>query len=57
MPNWYERAEQELERDLEEGRMTLKEFNKAMRELRMELEESAARASQEAYDREMYRGW
>jgi hypothetical protein len=57
MPNWYERAEQELERDLEEGRMTLKEFNKAMRELRMELEESAARASQEAYDREMDRGW
>ena len=57
MSTLYERAEEELERDLEEGRMTLKEFNKAMRELRMEPEDSAARAAQDAYDRGMDRGW
>ena len=57
MSTWYERAEEELERDLEEGRLTLKEFNKSMRDLRMELEEEASRSAQEAYDREMDRGW
>lgn len=57
MSTWYERAEEDLERDYAEGRMTLKEFNKAMRDLRMELEDSAAKAAQDAYDREMDRGW
>lgn len=57
MSTWYERAEEELERDYAEGRMTLKEFNKAMRDLRMEMEDASAQAAQEAYDREMDRGW
>ena len=53
MSRWFEREEESLERDLSEGRMTQKEFNDCIRDMRRELQESAHEAAQDAYDREM----
>jgi polyhydroxyalkanoate synthesis regulator phasin len=52
---WYEREEELLERDLEEGRITQQEFNAFMRDMRREMEDCAREAAQDAYEREM--GW
>lgn len=52
MNRWFDRAEEELERDLDEGRMTQAEFRVAMRDLRRELEDSANEAAERAYNRE-----
>jgi len=53
MTDWYERAEQELEDDLSSGRISLTEYNAAMRELSREYQDAAHEAAEQAYDREM----
>lgn len=41
MTTWYERAEREIEDDLEKGLIDEKEYQRQMRELMQELRESA----------------
>lgn len=50
-----EREEDHLVRDLNEGRIDQKEFNKQMRELHRAYQAMAEEAAHEAYDREMER--
>ena len=56
--NWQvqrqiEREEEALEKQYNDGELTLKEFNKAMAELQAEYREAAHEAAQEAYNREL----
>ena len=51
----FELEESQLEQDLNEGLITLKEFNRLMADLQRDYRESAREASQEAYDDEMER--
>lgn len=53
--NWFDREEEILERDLEDGRITQAEYNAAIRDMRREMEDRAREAAQETYEREM--GW
>lgn len=49
-PNWYERAEQELEEEYASGHMTLAELQSAMRDLNAELRDAADQAGEDARD-------
>jgi len=53
--NQFDREEEALERDLERGNISQKEYNAAMRELQRDYRESARESAQNAYDREMER--
>lgn len=50
---WYESEEDSLVKDLNEGRITRKEFDKGMRELNQSMRDMAAEEAQSAYDRVM----
>ena len=54
MNDWYDRAEAQLEDDLESGAITEKEFREEMRELNREYEQAAQDAAAEAYDNYYY---
>lgn len=51
----YEREEDQLITDLNEGRITRAEFNKEMQELQRAYQGAAEEAAQDAYEREMER--
>ncbi len=55
-PSWYERAEDELCEELNNGEITLTEYNRAMRDLNDELRQSAQEAADDAYNKTMG-GW
>lgn len=54
-PNWYERASEELEKDMEEGKIDYPTFLAQMKELNRELREAAADEAERA--RDDYMGW
>lgn len=61
MPNlrWAEREEEQLDKDLAEGLISINEYNKAMRELRREIRDAIEQEREERHreiDRE-YDGW
>lgn len=47
---WYDRAYEELERQLDEGEISQEEFRTELRYLRDELESCKQEAAQDAYD-------
>lgn len=47
--DWFDRAVEELERALDNGEITQKEFDSQMRDLRSELRASAEEAADNAY--------
>lgn len=51
----YDREEEQLERDLADGRITQAEFNKQIRELHQAYREDARASAEQAYDNEMER--
>jgi len=51
----YDREEAALFRDFEEGRITQKELNKALRDLERDYREAAGESARRAYDQEMER--
>lgn len=55
-PNWYDRAEQQLVDDLNDGRISQSEFNNEMRELNRDLRQAAEDAAEDAYNSYMG-GW
>ena len=54
--DWYDRACQELEEQYEAGEISLKEFNREIRELNAEFREYAADEAQRHYD-DIIGGW
>lgn len=50
MSDWFERAEDELIEQLNNGEITREEFNLEMRELRAELRAGAEEAAEAAYN-------
>lgn len=50
---WFEQAEDQLVRELNEGRITQFEYNKELRELQREYRDAAQEAAHDAYEREM----
>lgn len=50
MNNWYERAEEQIERDLSEGLIDSAEYLRQMRDLRAELRAEAQEAAERAYN-------
>lgn len=55
-PNWFDREEDQLVSDLNDGLITRNEFNAAMRNLREELRQAAQEEADAAYDAYMG-GW
>ncbi len=53
--NAIEREENQLEEELNEGRITRKEYNQEMRELQRDYREQARESAREAYERELDR--
>lgn len=53
MHRQYEREEDALQRELDEGRITPEEYKRELRELRRSWHDAAIEAAQTAYDREM----
>lgn len=53
MKTWYDKAEDQLERELMNGLITQTEYNKEMRALQREYQEEARSAAEQAYNREM----
>ena len=53
--NQFDREEEALERDFEEGRISEKEYRDEMRNLRREYQEAARQSAEDAYNREMER--
>lgn len=53
MPTWYERAEDQIDRDLADGLIDGREYQAQMRDLRLEMEGEAEEASRQAYDNAM----
>ena len=53
--NQFDREEKTLERALERGDITQKEYNAALRELHRDYREAARESAQNAYEREMER--
>lgn len=51
----YDREEEQIGLDYDEGRISLKERDELLRELRQDYRWQAEEAAQEAYDREMNR--
>ncbi|MEW7985330.1 MAG: hypothetical protein AB2748_22415 [Candidatus Thiodiazotropha endolucinida] len=56
MSHWFERAEDELVEQLNNGEITREEFNREMRELREDLRAGAEEVAQNAFDDYMG-GW
>lgn len=56
MRTWYEKAEDQIDQELAEGLIDNKEYQRQMRDLRMEMEGEAEERAAEAYDRAMG-GW
>lgn len=52
-PNWYERAEDQLVDDLNNGLLSRSEFDAEMRELNAQYRQAAEDAAQDAYDNYM----
>jgi hypothetical protein len=50
MSHWFDKAAEELERDLEAGHISLAAFREAMSELNAELRDAQHEAAEEAYD-------
>ncbi len=50
MTRWYDRAVEELEKQLDNDLITREEFNREMRELNAELREAAREAANDAYN-------
>lgn len=50
-PNWYEKAQQQLEEDYAAGRIDYGTFHNEQRELNRELRDAAEEAGRDAYDR------
>jgi hypothetical protein len=48
--SWMERAEQELEDDLAQGHISVKEYNAGLRDIQSEYEQEREDAAQRAYD-------
>lgn len=46
--DWYDRAVEEVERELDAGHITQEEYHKVMRELRYDLEGAAEEAAETA---------
>lgn len=55
MNNWYDKALLDLEKDVDSGNITQKEFQKCVRELNDELRSDAEEAAQASYNDTM--GW
>lgn len=55
MRTWYERAEDEIDQELADGLIDSKEYQRQMRDLRLEMESEAEEAAREAYDEAMGR--
>jgi hypothetical protein len=53
--NQWEREEAQLERDLNDGRISRKQYDDAMRELARDQRDAAEEAANEAYNRELER--
>ncbi len=51
----FEREEEYLEREYNEGRISYKEYNHEMMELRRDYAAAAHQSAQDAYDRELER--
>jgi hypothetical protein len=49
MSSWFDRAEKEIEDQYHAGELTLKEYNRAMNDLRRELQQEAYDAADQAY--------
>ena len=56
MRTWYERAEDEIDQQLADGLIDQKEYQRQMRDLRLEMEAEAEEAAREAYNEAMG-GW
>lgn len=50
MNRWYMQAEEDLDRELQEGLITIREYNDGIRDINLELEEQAREAAQQAHD-------
>ena len=50
MTNWYDKACEELDRDYDDGLLSQKDYQAAMRDLNAEYEEARQEASQQTYD-------
>lgn len=48
--NWFDKAAEELEADLENGLISQEEFRAQMRDLNAEFQDARYEAAQEAYD-------
>lgn len=53
MPTQYELEEQQLEDDLNNGDISVGEYNSQMRDMQRSYREEAREAAEEAYDNEM----
>ena len=54
--DWFEKAIEELERELDRGLISQREYNREISNLRHELRQDADDAAEEAYNNVM-RGW
>lgn len=54
--NQYEREEAQLERELSNGYISVKDYNEQMRDMQRSYREEAMDAAQDAYDNEL-RNW
>lgn len=50
MSRWYDRAVEQIEKELADGDISPKEYHEQMRDLNAELEESAREAGEQAYN-------
>ena len=55
-PNWYEKAQEQLDKDYAEGRIDYGTYHNEQRELNRDLREAAEEASRDAYD-DYVGGW
>jgi len=56
MRTWYEKAEDEIDREYADGLIDAKEYQRQMRDLRAEMRSEAEKAAQNAYD-DVMGGW
>ena len=57
MMSQYDRLMEDIERQVESGRLTRKEANEEIREIDREFRADAKERAQEAFDREMEKPW
>ena len=50
MNRWYMQSEEDLDRELQEGLITIREYNDAIRDINLQLKDEARGASDQAYD-------